>query len=82
MWNPTAELLDENNLKASLFDALKEGDTQAFKEILTAHIEAKVKTTAAKKHGLAHRTLYQALSSKGNPSLETIAKIVQMACAA
>ncbi len=81
-WNPTAELLDEDNLKAALFDALKEGDTQAFKEILTAHLEAKVKTTAAKSHGLAHRTMYEALSEKGNPSLKTIAKIVQMACAA
>lgn len=81
-WNPTAEILDEDNLKAALFDALKDGDTQAFKEILTAHLEAKIKTDAAKEFGLAHRTLYEALSDKGNPSLKTIAKIVQMACAA
>jgi probable addiction module antidote protein len=81
-WSPTEDLLDEDNLKASLFEALKQGDTDAFKEILTAHLEAKVKTKSAKSHGLSARTMYEALSDKGNPSLKTIAKIVQMACAA
>lgn len=81
-WNPTAEVLNEENLKAALFDALKDGDTQAFKEILTAHLDAKDKAAGAKNFGLAHRTLYEALSNKGNPSLKTIAKIVQIACAA
>ena len=80
-WNPTAELLDEANLSKSLFQCLKDGDTEAFKEILTAHLEAKIKTRSAKTHGLSARTMYEALSKKGNPSLKTIAKIVQMACA-
>jgi probable addiction module antidote protein len=81
-WNPTNELLDEDNLRASLFDALKQGDTEAFKEILTGHLEAKIKSKSAQAHGLSARTMYEALSEKGNPSLKTIAKIVQMACAA
>lgn len=81
-WNPTADILDEENLKTSLFEALKQGDTEAFKEILIAHLEAKVKTRSAKDHGLSARTMYEALSSNGNPSLKTIAKLVQMACAA
>ena len=81
-WNPTAELLNEENLRAALFDALKDGDTRAFKQILSAHLDAKDKTAGAKNFGLAHRTLYEALSNKGNPSLKTIAKIVQIACAA
>lgn len=80
-WNPTAELLNEDNLRASLFDALKKGDTDAFKEILTGHLEAKIKSKSASAHGLSARTMYEALSEKGNPSLKTIAKIVQMACA-
>ncbi len=42
----------------------------------------KVKTRSAKDHGLSARTRYEALSGKGNPSLKTIAKLVQMACAA
>ncbi len=78
-WNPTAELLDEDNLKASLFDALKAGDTNAFKEILTAHLEAKVKTKEAKTYGLSERTMYEALSEKVNPSLKTISKLFGMA---
>ncbi len=77
-WHPTSELLNEDNLGKSLLEALKLGDTEAFKEILTAHLEAKVKTKEAKAHGLSERTLYEALSEKGNPSLNTIAKIVQM----
>lgn len=81
-WSPTVELLDEDNLRASLFDALKQGDTEAFKEILTGHLEAKIKSKSAQAHGLSARTMYEALSEKGNPSLKTIAKIVQMACAA
>jgi len=81
-WDPTAELLEEDNLSKSLFQCLKDGDTEAFKEILTAHLEAKVKTRSAKTHGLSARTMYEALSEKGNPCLKTIAKIIQMACAA
>lgn len=80
-WNPTEELLNEDNLSKSLFETLKQGDTEAFKEILTAHLEAKIKTKEAKAHGLSERTMYEALSEKGNPSLNTIAKIVQMAFA-
>ncbi len=81
-WNPTAELLNEDNLSKSLFQCLKEGDTETFKEILTAHLAAKVKTKSAKAHGLSERTMYEALSEKGNPSLNTIAKLMQMAFAA
>ncbi len=49
-------------------------DREAFKEILIAHLEAKVKTRSAKDHGLFARTMYEALSGNGNPSLKTIAK--------
>ncbi len=80
-WSPTEELLDEHNLGQALFAALKEDDIESFKEILAAHLEAKVKTKEAKAHGLSERTMYEALSEKGNPSLKTIAKIVKMACA-
>ncbi len=80
-WHPTAELLDERKLGQALFSALKDEDIDSFKEILMAHLEAKVKTREAKAHGLSERTMYEALSDKGNPSLKTIAKIVRMACA-
>jgi len=80
-WHPTEELLDEGELARALFDALKEEDVESFKEILVAHLEAKVKTKIAKAHGLSERTMYEALSEMGNPSLKTIAKIIKMACA-
>lgn len=81
-WHPTDELLDERKLGYALFSALKDEDIDSFKEILMAHLQAKVKTREAKAHGLSERTMYEALSDKGNPSLKTIAKIVRMACAA
>lgn len=80
-WHPTRELLDEGKLAKALFEALKEEDINSFKEILAAHLDAKVKTREAKEHGLSERTMYEALSHKGNPSLKTIAKIIKMACA-
>jgi probable addiction module antidote protein len=81
-WSPSEEILDESFLAKALFKALKDEDVDSFKEILFAHLDAKVKSKVAKKMGLAHRTMYEALSEKGNPSLKTIAKIVRMACAA
>lgn len=80
-WHPTEELLDERKLGEALFSALKDEDIESFKEILMAHLQAKVKSREAKAHGLSERTMYEALSEKGNPSLKTIAKIVKMACA-
>ncbi len=82
VWNPAAEILNETKLSRALFQCLKEGDLLAFKEILSAHLEAKVKSKSAKNHKLSERTMYEALSEKGNPSLKTISKIVQMAFAA
>lgn len=80
-WHPTHELLDESKLAQSLFQCLKDGDSDAFKEILFAHLDAKVKTKLAKERGVSARTMYAALSESGNPSLDTIAKLVQLACA-
>lgn len=80
-WSPTEELLRQDELAKSLFFALKEEDLNSFKEILKAHLEAKIKSHTAKVHGLAERTMYESLSETGNPSLKTLAKIVKMACA-
>lgn len=80
-WHPTDELLDEKKLAQALFQCLKDGDSEAFKEILFAHLDAKVKTKLAKERGVSARTMYAALSESGNPSLNTIAKLVQLACA-
>lgn len=80
-WHPTEELLNEENLAQALFQCLKDGDSESFKEILFTHLDAKVKTKLAKEKGVSARTMYAALSESGNPSLNTIAKLVQLACA-
>lgn len=80
-WSPSQEILDEEQLAQALFQCLKDGDSDAFKEILFTHLNAKVKTKLAKERGVSARTMYDALSESGNPSLNTIAKLVQLACA-
>lgn len=80
-WDPTKELLNEAKLAVALFEALKDEDLESFKEILSAHLNAKIKTRKAKEQGLPLRTMFEALSEKGNPSLKTISKLVHLACA-
>lgn len=81
-WSPTKDILNQDKIKDALFLSLVEGDLDAFKEILTAHLEAKVKTKEAVQKGLAVRTMFEALSKKGNPRLTTVAKLFEMAFAA
>ncbi len=81
-WNPTAELLDEKSLAQALFLCLKDEDLESFKEILSAHLDAKVKTRLAKENGLSTRTMFEALSKEGNPSLKTLSKLIKLACVA
>jgi DNA-binding phage protein len=57
-------------------DALKDGDSQAFKEILSAHLEVINKEDFSKKARIPRRTLFRILSPLGNPTLDNVAKIV------
>ena len=81
-WSPTKDILNQDKIKDALFLSLVTSDIDAFKEILTAHLEAKVKTKEALHKGLAVRTMFDALSKKGNPRLTTVAKLFEMAFAA
>jgi probable addiction module antidote protein len=78
-WHPSKEISDPDKVIKGLFQALVDGDTEAFKEILFAHIEARNITKLAKESGISRRTIYAALSKDGNPSLETIARLVHQA---
>ncbi|HPI40686.1 MAG TPA: hypothetical protein PLJ21_07765 [Pseudobdellovibrionaceae bacterium] len=80
-WIPSKVLLDEKQISLALYQSLKDGDIKSFKEILSAHLAAKIKSKAAKKNGLSNRTMFDALSAEGNPRLKTISKLVQMAFA-
>ena len=75
--HPTAkELSDVEFVSQALIQALKDGDADAFKEILAAHLSVTNKERFASRAKISKRTLFRMLSPKGNPTLENIARIV------
>ena len=75
--DPKAALRDRKLIITSLTEALMDGDAQAFKEILTAHLEVMHKESFHQEAGLSRRTLYRMLGPSGNPTLENIARVVK-----
>jgi DNA-binding phage protein len=70
------ETLPRNGV-AMLSSVLKDGDTEAFKEILSAYLDTTNKETFSKHAGIPRRTLFRMLSPPGNPTLEHLAKLVK-----
>ena len=68
---------DRKLILASLTEALTDGDAQAFKEILAAHLEVVQKESFYQEAGISRRTLYRMLAPSGNPTLENIARVVR-----
>jgi len=73
---PKESLKDPNFVYSALMEALKEGDSQSFKEILSAHLEVINKEAFSKRANIPKRTLFRILSPEGNPTLDNIAKLV------
>ncbi len=59
----------------ALMDCLLSGDSDGFKEILSAHLEVINKAVFAKKAGIPERTLFRILTPAGNPTLENISRV-------
>ena len=75
--NPTEELLNEELISHALWECLKEGDDEGFKEVILAYVEACKKAQTAKKASVSRSTVY---NLKTNPTIKTVAKVVH-ACA-
>ncbi len=75
--DPKAALRDRKVVIQSLTEALTDGDAQAWKEILAAHLEVVQKESFYREAGLSRRTLYRMLAPSGNPTLENIARVVK-----
>jgi DNA-binding phage protein len=63
----------------TLFDCIKTGDIETFREVLAAHLMTVNKTEFAKKAGLGRRTIYDLLDPKKefNPELSTVSALIQ-----
>ena len=75
--DPKVALRDRKLAIDALTEALTDGDAQAFKEILAAHLEVVQKESFYQEAGLSRRTLYRMLAPDGNPTLENIARVVK-----
>lgn len=74
--DPSKELADVEFVSQALIQALKDGDAEAFKEILGAHLSVTNKEKFSAKAKIPKRTLFRMLTPSGNPTLENIARIV------
>ena len=74
--NVSQTLGDVELVSEALIQALKDGDAEAFKKILSAHLSVTSKERFSKRAQIPRRTLFRMLSPQGNPSLENVARIV------
>ena len=70
-------LRNSDSVIAALVECLRQGDGEGFKEVLAAHLLVINKAQFARRAGLSQRTLFRMLSSKGNPTLDKVAKLFQ-----
>ena len=76
-----ARLKDKRYVAKALIESLKDGDTEAFKEILRSYLDVVNKSKFAEKTKISERTLYRMVSEDGNPTLDNIARVVHALCA-
>lgn len=73
------ELKNPKVVVETLLGCIRTGDTEAFREVLTAHLLTVNKMALAKKAGIGRRTLYDLLDPKKefNPELSTISAVIK-----
>lgn len=70
------ELKNPKFIAEVLTQCLLDGDVDSFKEVLSAHLSVVKKDSFYKKAGVSRRTLFRMLSPDGNPTLDSIARVV------
>ena len=76
-WDSAAELDTDEDIRDYIEAALEENDPAFFAHALGIVARARGMTDIAKKSGLSRESLYKALSSEGNPSFDTIMKVMK-----
>ena len=75
-WDSSEFLKTEEDIAAYLNAALEDGDTSVIAAALGDVARAKGMTQLAKETGITRDGLYKALSPTGNPSFDTVQKVV------
>ncbi len=76
-----SRLKDKHYVAQALIECLRDGDAEAFKEILRSYLDVINKSKFAEKTKIPERTLYRMVSEEGNPTLDNIARVVHALCA-
>lgn len=76
-WDASEYLETEEGMAAYLNAALEDGDTSVIAAALGDIARAKGMTQLSKETGITRDGLYKALSPTGNPSFDTVQKVVK-----
>ena len=74
--DPSAIFKNHKEIKQALFEALMEGDKEAFIDILSGYVRSHNILEVCRRTGLSRTVVYEAISDNGNPSLDTLCKIM------
>lgn len=77
LWDVAEHLETEADMAAYLEAVLEDGDSSLVAAALGDIARAQGMSAIARKTGMGRESLYKALSSKGNPELETVLKVVR-----
>lgn len=74
--DPSAIFKNHNTIKEALSEALMDGDKEAFIEILSGYVKVHNILEVCRRTGLSRTVVYEAIDKNGNPSLDTLCKIM------
>ncbi len=74
--DPSAIFKNHKEIQLALFEALVDGDKEAFVAILSGYVRAHNILEVCKRTNLSRTVVYEAISDDGNPSLDTLCKIM------
>lgn len=81
-YSASAELANRKFISEAISDALLDGDADAVREILLAHLEQVHKDQFYKDAGISRRALFKLMEPNANPTLESLAKVCKALAAA
>lgn len=74
--DPSRIFKNHKKIQKALSEALIDGDKEAFVEILSSYVKAHNVLEVCRRTGLSRTVVYEAISENGNPSLDTLCKIM------
>ena len=74
-YSAASELANRKFISEAIADALLDGDANAIREILLAHLEQVHKDNFYKEAGISRRALFKLMEPNANPTLESLAKV-------